>query len=60
MPETLHAELTSKIIRLFYHLHRKLGPGFLEGIYQNAVAVDLESNGMKVDIEKPAYWSTEL
>ncbi len=53
MPEYLHAELTSKIIRSFYHLHRKLGPGFLEGIYQNAVVVDLESNGMRVEKEKP-------
>ena len=53
MAEYLHAELTSKIIKSFYNVHRKLGTGFLEGIYQNAVVVDLESNEMKVEKEKP-------
>ncbi len=52
MPEYLHAELTSKIIRSFYNVHRRLGPGFLESIYQNAVAVELENDGMRVEKEK--------
>jgi len=52
MREYLHAELTSKIIKSFYNVYRRLGPGFLESIYQNAVAVDLENNGMGVEKEK--------
>lgn len=52
MYEYLHAELTSKIIRSFYNVHQRLGPGFLESIYQNAVAIDLENNGMGVEKEK--------
>lgn len=52
MREYLHAELTSKIIKSFYNVHRRLGPGFLDGIYQNAVAMDLENNGMGVEKEK--------
>jgi len=53
MPKYLHAELTSKIIKSFYNVHRKLGPGFLESIYQNAVVVDLENNGLRVEKGNP-------
>ena len=53
MPEYLLAELTAKIIRSFYNVHQKLGPGFLESIYKNALALDLENNGMEVEKEKP-------
>ncbi len=42
-------ELTSGIIAAAIEVHRQLGPGFLEKIYENAVAVELEARGHKVE-----------
>ena len=38
MSELLHAEITSEIIRSFYHVYNSLGYGFLEKVYENALA----------------------
>lgn len=32
-----HEELTEKIIAAAIEVHRRLGPGFLESIYENAL-----------------------
>ena len=37
-----HKELSEKIIRIFYKVYNKLGYGFLEKVYENAMMVDLE------------------
>ncbi len=37
----LHAEVTDKIIKAFYHVYNTLGYGFLEKVYENALAVTL-------------------
>jgi GxxExxY protein len=34
-------------------VHSKLGPGFLESVYQNALGGELRRAGMKVEAEKP-------
>jgi len=34
-------------------VHSKLGPGFLESVYQNALAGELRRAGLKVEAEKP-------
>ena len=33
-----HSELTSGIINTFYHVYNQLGYGFLEKVYENALA----------------------
>ena len=43
-----HEELTSKIISAGIEVHRALGPGFLESIYENALVVELRRGGLKV------------
>ena len=36
-----HGDLTGKIIGAGIEVHRQLGPGFLESIYENALTVEL-------------------
>jgi GxxExxY protein len=38
-----HGELTGQIIGAAIAVHRALGPGFLESIYENALVVELHS-----------------
>ena len=49
----LHYELTRAILGAFYAVHTKLGAGFLEGVYANALAVMLRKAGMTVEREVP-------
>jgi GxxExxY protein len=48
-----HAELTSRIIAVFYEVFRDLGYGFSERIYSRALAIALEQEGMEVWREPP-------
>ena len=47
-----HSEVTQKIIGCAMKVHGTLGPGFLESVYQNALALELCKAGMKVECEK--------
>jgi len=47
-------ELSSKIIKAAIEVHRKLGPGFLESVYQQALPIQLKKDGMKVETQKEA------
>ncbi len=45
-------ELSFKIIECIIRVHSTLGPGFLEKIYRNALAIELRKNGFEVELEK--------
>jgi GxxExxY protein len=45
-------ELTGKIIGCAYQMHNTLGTGFLEKVYENALAIELRNQGL--DIEQQA------
>lgn len=45
-------ELSGKIIGLAIKVHRKLGPGFLESVYQAALAYEFKKNGIPFEKEK--------
>ena len=49
----LHAGITSKIISCFYKVYNELGYGFLEKVYENALKIELENNGLNVEKQKP-------
>jgi GxxExxY protein len=42
-----YKELTDQIIKIFYRVYNKLGYGFLEKIYENALMIDLKEE--KID-----------
>jgi len=40
------SELTNKVLRCFYTVYNKLGYGFLEKVYENALLLELRKNGL--------------
>lgn len=48
----LHEELTHEIIKAFYEVHKVLGFGFLEQVYQNALYKELCNRKLKVECQK--------
>ena len=48
----LHREITEKIIGAAFEVHRELGYGFLERVYQRALQVELLRAGVPAEIEK--------
>ena len=51
--EYLHKDLTDKIIKVFYTVYNELGYGFLEKVYENAMIIELKSNGLYCEKQKP-------
>ena len=45
--------LSSQIIKAAISVHRTLGPGLLESVYQKCMAIELESLGLNFDTEVP-------
>ena len=48
----LHREITEKIIGAAFEVHRELGYGFLERVYQRAMQVELLRAGVSAEIEQ--------
>ncbi len=54
MEETIvHKELSYKIVGLAIQVRKELGYGFLEKVYENALMVLLEENGIKAEQPVP-------
>ena len=49
----LHRELTDRIINAFYHVYNKLGSGFAEKVYENALLLELRQRGFNVKQQAP-------
>ena len=47
-----HRDLTAKIIDCAYKVHKKLGFGFLESVYHNALMIELNKAGLEAEREK--------
>ncbi|MFA7418810.1 MAG: GxxExxY protein [Melioribacteraceae bacterium] len=48
----LHEESTNQIIKAFYKVNNTLGFGFLEKVYENAMKLELQNAGLKVEQQK--------
>jgi GxxExxY protein len=51
--EYLHKDLTSQIIRAAFEVSNALGCGFLEKVYENALAFELRSRAIEVSQQVP-------
>jgi GxxExxY protein len=49
----LYKDLSYKIIGLAMQAHRELGPGFLEKVYENALMILFEENGISAQAQFP-------
>jgi GxxExxY protein len=58
----IHSDLTEKIIGCAYDVYNKLGSGFLEKVYENALAVKLKKSGILAIQQAPikVYFEEEL
>jgi GxxExxY protein len=48
----IHEEITSKIIEAFYNVYNKLGFGFLEKVYHNAMEIELSKYFDSIENQK--------
>lgn len=55
MTESELNSLSEKVIGCCYTISNALGSGFLEKIYQNALAHEMRKLGLKVEIQKPLH-----
>jgi len=56
-------ELTGRIIAAAIEVHRVLGPGFLESVYENALVLELQNAGLQVEQQREVavrYRGTEV
>ncbi len=44
-----YKEITEKIIKAYYTVYNKLGYGFLERVYENAMAIELKKSALIVE-----------
>ncbi len=48
----LFKETTEKILNASFEVHKALGPGFLESVYEEALAVEFELQGIAFERQK--------
>ncbi len=60
--EYLYSEISSKVLKAFYNVYNKLGYGFLEKVYENAMLIELRKFGLFAERQKPikVYYDNEL
>ena len=51
----LHGDITSLIIKAYYNVYNKLGFGFLEKVYENAMVIELGKFGLRCEKIKANY-----
>lgn len=62
MAEILYKGITDSVLKAYYAVYNKLGYGFLEKVYQNAMYFELKSLGFKVEAQKQikVYFKNQL
>lgn len=48
-----HSDLTERILAAYHKVYAKLGYGFREKVYRNALRLELKRSGLEVEIHKP-------
>ena len=42
-------EIAKEIVDAAYHVHKRLGPGLLESVYETVLVYELKKRGLKID-----------
>jgi len=48
-----HADITNRVLFVFYRVYNELGHGFLESVYEEAMVISLAESGLKVQRQVP-------
>jgi GxxExxY protein len=51
-PNIIYADLSYEIMGAIFEVHKELGPGFIESIYEKALIEELTKRGIKVETQK--------
>ncbi len=62
MTEILYKELSYSIIGAAIEVHKTLGPGFLEVVYENALEIELKTRGVSFEkyLPLPVYYKDQM
>ena len=62
MHDGIHADITDLIVGCAIEVHRYLGPGLLESIYERALCIELKGSGLsfKRQVGIPLFYKGEL
>lgn len=57
-----HQDVTQQIVDAFYAVYNSLGYGFLERVYENSMAIELQARGLKAQQQAPiqVYYRGEV
>jgi len=48
----IYYDLSYQIMAAIFEVHKTLGPGFIESVYEKALMMEVTSRGMNVDVQK--------
>ena len=48
-----HFNITEKVLHAFFDVYNELGPGFLESVYEQAMAIAMRELGLQVETQVP-------
>ncbi len=48
----IYRDLSYQIMSAIFEVHKTLGPGFVEPVYEKALLLELTSRGMNVDVQR--------
>lgn len=52
MAEIVYPELSYRVMEAVFAVHKELGPGFVESVYENALMEEFRSKGLKFENQK--------
>lgn len=52
MVKLIHRELAYKVVGCAMEVHKNLGPGFIESVYEEAFKLELNANGISFESQK--------
>ncbi len=57
-----HSDITGKVLKAYFNVYNKIGYGFYEKVYENALTIELKKMNLKCENQKPisVYYDDEI